>query len=248
MAMQLSGGVGASRPKQPAKAKAPVSSPKWGGGNIDPFAAQNKVTPAPNVLRPSVFDSKPSGGGGTGGGGGGGGGGIFPFGGGGNYDSNLGGGMMPQVEISEEDYLAGDGGFQAQSSALQSALERFLADSKFQRDTYDTDYKSSIRDLGYDEGAKAWNWNDPLTASGRGYQSQLDDFGARGMLQSSGYANAFQDLQRMLGQQYDSMLTNRNTFGTDMDNQVANYEAENKAAQQAARAEALQRRAAGFSL
>ena len=75
MAMQLSGGVGASRPKQPAKAKAPVSSPKWGGGNIDPFAAQNKVTPAPNVLRPSVFDSKPSGGGGTGGGGGGGGGG-----------------------------------------------------------------------------------------------------------------------------------------------------------------------------
>ncbi|QRI45089.1 hypothetical protein QEH45_gp35 [Microbacterium phage Shocker] len=149
---------------------------------------------------------------------------------------------------SEDDYLSGDSGYQTQMSALQGALQRYLADSTFQRNNYSTDYGRSLRELGYDEGTKAWNWNDQLTAAGKGYQSQLDDFGSRGMLQSSGYANAFQDLQRLLGQQYDAMSSAKNTFMTDLDNQTANYKAENTASQQAARAEALARRAAQYGL
>lgn len=149
---------------------------------------------------------------------------------------------------SEDDYLSGDAGYQTQLSALQGALQRYLADSTFQRNNYNTDYGRSLRELGYDEGSKAWNWNDQLTAAGKGYQSQLDDFGSRGMLQSSGYANAFQDLQRLLGQQYDAMSSAKNTFMTDLDNQAANYRAENTASQQAARAEALARRAAQYGL
>ncbi len=167
--------------------------------------------------------------------------------------SFIGGGdpglMAPMVAApSEEDYLAGDAGFQTQQSALQGALQRFLADTDFQRKNYTTDYGKSLRELGYDEGTKAWNWNDQLTAAGKGYQSQLNDFGARGMLQSSGYADAFKDLQRLLGQQYDSMASAKNTFMTDLDNQTANYKAENTASQQAARAEALARRAAQYGL
>lgn len=149
---------------------------------------------------------------------------------------------------SEEDYLAGDSGYQTQKSALQGALERFLADAQFQRTNYETDYGKSLRDLGYDEGTKAWNWNDELTASGRGYQNQLDDFGSRGMLQSSGYADAFSELQRLLGQQYDALSGAKTTFMTDLDNQTANYKAENTASSQAARAEALARRAAQYGL
>lgn len=149
---------------------------------------------------------------------------------------------------SEEDYLAGDSGYQTQLSALQGALQRYLADSDFQRTNYTTDYNRSLRDLGYDEGTKAWNWNDKLTASGRGYQNQLDDFASRGMLQSQGYADAFNELQRMLGQQYDSLSSAKNTFMTDLDNQIANYKGENTSSQQAARAEALQRRAAQYAL
>lgn len=172
-------------------------------------------------------------------------------GGGGSPGGGMGGlgGPAPAVAApSDEDYLAGDSGYQAQYSALQGALQRYLADSDFQRTNYNTDYGKSLRDLGYDEGSKAWNWNDELTASGRGYQNQLDDFGSRGMLQSSGYADAFQELQRMLGQQYDAMSGAKNTFMTDMDNQTANYKAENTANTQAARAEALQRRAAQYAL
>ena len=190
-----------------------------------------------------------SGGGGGGGGGyyGGGGGGVnLPYSGGGSFND---GGVAPQVSApSEEDYLGGDAGYLAQSSALTSALQRFLADADFQRKNYDTDYNRSLRDLGYDEGKKSWNWNDKLTASGRGNQNQLDDFASRGMLQSQGYADAFQELQRMLGQQYDGMKTARGTFNTDLDNQIANYKAENTSSSQAARAEALQRRAMQFGL
>tara|TARA_R110002020_G_scaffold404912_1_gene614986 strand:+ start:24611 stop:25339 length:729 start_codon:yes stop_codon:yes gene_type:complete len=182
----------------------------------------------------------------SGGGGGGYGGVNLPYSGGAPID---GGGMAPMTTApSDEDYLGTDGGYLAQSSALTSALQRFLADSDFQRNTYDTDYKRSLRDLGYDEETKAWNWNDKLTASGRGYQNQSDDFASRGMLQSQGYADAFQELQRMLGQQYDGMLTGRNTFNTDLDNQIANYKAENTSSSQAARAEALQRRQMQYGL
>lgn len=171
---------------------------------------------------------------------------VQSFGGGGGGG---GGGMAPVIAPpSEEDYLSGDSGYQTELSALQGALKRFLADSEFQKKNYEVDYGKSLRDLGFDEGTKEWNWDDKLTASGRGYQNQLDDFAARNMLQSSGYADAFSELQRLLGQQYDAVSGARKTFLTDMDNQTANYKAENTANQQAARAEALQRRAAQFML
>lgn len=178
--------------------------------------------------------------------GGGGGGSYYSGGGGGAYDSGV---AAPVVTPpSEEDYLAGDSGYTTQLSALQSALQRYVADSDFQRKNYETDYGKSLRDLGYDEGKKAWNWTDQLTASGRGYQNQLNDFGARGMLQSSGYADAFNELQRMLGQQYDSLSGAKTNYMTDLDNQLANYKGENTSSQQAARAEALARRAAQYGV
>lgn len=178
-------------------------------------------------------------------------------GGGGSYSNDIysggGGGSAPApapvvTPPTEEDYLAGDSGYQTQLSALQSALQRYIADSDFQRKNYETDYNKSLRDLGYDEGKKAWNWTDQLTASGRGYQNQLNDFGARGMLQSSGYADAFNELQRMLNQQYDSLSGAKTNYMTDLDNQLANYKGENTSSQQAARAEALQRRAAQYGV
>ena len=68
------------------------------------------------------------------------------------------------------------------------------------------------------------------------------------MLQSSGYADAYQELQRMLGQQYESVQGAKTNFMTDMDNQTANFKGENTANQQAARAEAINRRQAQYAL
>jgi len=172
------------------------------------------------------------------------------LGGGGPSMSMMSGDMMPPVVSapSEEDYLAGDGSYQSQFAALKGALERYLADSDLQRTNYNTDYNSSLRDLGYDEEQKTWNWNDQLTASGKAYQNQLNDFASRGMLQSQGYANAATDLERMFNQQYQQTATNKTNFMTGLDRETANYKGENTAAQQAARAEAIARRAAQYGL
>lgn len=127
-----------------------------------------------------------------------------------------------------------------------------MADTDLQRNNYLADYNSSLRDLGYTEGLNGapgqWNWNDTLTASGKAYQNQLNDFASRGMIQSQGYADANSDLVRMLEQQYGQMLTNRNNFTGDLDRQLANSQAENTASQQAARAEAIARRAAQYGV
>lgn len=248
-AFRRDGGGGTGSPRKTGK-KSSYANPL---ATQSPKAAIGPNSPGYGVLTSSPANrntprqAAPSGGGGGGGGGGyqapymGGGG------GGGQFDAMSM--MAPAVSApTEEDYLAGDSGYQTQASALQSALQRFLADSDFQKTSYETDYGKSLRDLGYDEGNKAWNWNDELTASGRGYQNQLDDFGSRGMLQSSGYADAFQELQRLLGQQYDALSGAKTNFMTDLSNQTANYKAENTANLQAARAEALQRRAAQYAL
>lgn len=150
--------------------------------------------------------------------------------------------------ISEEDYLAGDSAYQAQVAALKGALERYQADVGLQRTNYANDYNSGLRDLGYDEANKAWNWDDTLTASGRAYQNQLNDFASRGMLQSQGFADSNNDLQRMLGQQYDQMATNKTNFLTELDRGLANFQGENVSSQQAARAEAIARRAAQYGI
>lgn len=180
-------------------------------------------------------------------------------GGGGGYSDGgggFGGGFVDTPPVvtapTEEDYLAGDSAYQTQLAALKGALERYVSDSDLQRSNYQTDYGRSLRDLGYTEGqnggAGTWNWDDMTTASGKSYQNQLNDFAARGMLQSQGYADANNDLQRMLQQQYGQMSTNKNNFMTDLERQLANYKAENTSSSQSARAESIARRAAQYGL
>ena len=165
------------------------------------------------------------------------------------YDSAPAPAPAPAVAVpSEEDYLAGDSAYQTQFAALKAALERYQADQQLETSKYNTDYTTSLRDLGYDEGTKQWNWTDQLTAAGRAYQSQLNDFASRGMLQSQGYADANSDLQRLMNDQYGQMATNKTNFMTGMERALSNYKGENTSSQQAARAEAIARRAAQYGL
>ena len=152
MALERGGGGGV------AKAKAPVSAQKIPKGNA--AAAANSFNAGRGVGSPYgagyvaadaatgiPYDSS----------------GSNSYGVGGDYygGSGGGGGVAPSVTApTEEDYLAGDSGFQTQSSALASALQRYLADTDFQRKNYETDYKKSLRDLGYDEGEfQSWRGN-----------------------------------------------------------------------------------------
>lgn len=157
---------------------------------------------------------------------------------------------------SEEDYLAGDSGYQAQLAALIKALELYKSDDTAERTRYETDYSEGLRNLGWTrddpatEGVdeSAWNWEDQNTASGRAYQNQLNDFASRGMLQSSGYGRAVNDLQRSFNDQLGSTNRARTDFLSQRDRDLAAYQNENTSASQQARAEALARRAAQYML
>ncbi len=155
---------------------------------------------------------------------------------------------------TEADYLAGDSTYQATLAALKKQLQNFTSDIGSQRSNRALDYNKSLKDLGYiapdpnarSAGGPSWNWNDTLTASGRANQNQLNDFAARGMLQSSGYADSFQDLTRSLMDQYTGIDQANTQFNTDHDRQLARAKDENTSASQAARAEAIMRRAAQY--
>lgn len=184
-------------------------------------------------------------------------------GGGGSYDSYSGGGGFapmaapaPPPPPTEEDYLAGDGGYQAQLAALMKALELYTADDTAQRTRYETDYKDAIKQLGWtpddpqtaDIDESAWNLEDQNTASGRAHTGQLNDFASRGMLQSSGYARRKNDLMRSFNDQLGSTNKARTDFLSQRDRDLAAYKNENTGASQQARAEALARRAAQYGL
>lgn len=154
---------------------------------------------------------------------------------------------------SEADYLKGDATYQATLAALKKQLQNFTTDIGSQRKNRKLDYNRSLKDLGYVEpdpnargAGPSWNWDDTLTASGRANQNQLNDFASRGMLQSSGYADSFQDLTRSLMDQYTGIDQSNTQFNTDLDRQMSRAKDENTSASQAARAEAIMRRAAQY--
>jgi hypothetical protein len=84
----------------------------------------------------------------------------------------------PAPPKTDTELLAEDAAFQAQLNALRSASAAYEADVNAQQQTYDTNYRDSLRKLGFkgDVGAIEkgtapnegdWNQTDVTTASGR---------------------------------------------------------------------------------
>lgn len=180
--------------------------------------------------------------------------------------------------LSDEEYLKNDSMFQAQKNALQAALDAYIADSEAQRQTYGTNYGESLRKLGFtgDQGAldKAkwdptenngqgrwedpsgnpfagkidWNQTDVNTASGRGFESALNDFAARGMLQSSAYQRAYNNLQRQLNEQLSSTAGAKQTAMGEFDRAQAAKRTEKTTSEAQASQEALARIKAAYGI
>lgn len=174
--------------------------------------------------------------------------------------------------MSDEDYLGADAMFQAQKNALQTALDAYLADSAAQRQTYNTNYGESLRKLGFtgDKGlldkAKwdatdqrfevdnapvqgfGWNETDNLTASGRGFENALNDFASRGMLQSSAYGRARNDLMRNLNEQLASTASAKQTAMGEFDRNEAAKKQEKQMSEAQAAQETLARVKAAYGI
>lgn len=162
---------------------------------------------------------------------------------------------------SEADYLAGDSAYQAQLAALTKALSDYQSDQTNQRSQYDTQYNQGLASLGYqapgagpdgipntEDDAGPWNFQDLNTSAGRSYDNQLNDFASRGELQSSGYAQALDNLTRSLDTQKGSMDTARQGFGDNLTSQLAQQQNQNTLSSQQARADAIARRAQQYAL
>ena len=237
----LRGGVSAVRnAASSARYNRPTPQPKSPSArkNAASSARYNRPTPQPKSSPSYGGGSRSYSGGGGYGGGGGGGGGV--------------GSLSVQSAIpSESDYLKGDATYQATISALAKQLANFNTDIDTQLSNRKVDYDKALQQLGYIMPAKGategtWNFEDQMTAAGRAYQAMLNDFASRGMIQSSGYGEAQNDLTRTLNEQFKGLETSNKQFIDDMGRQKTKAADENTAAQQAARAEAILRRSAQY--
>jgi len=172
------------------------------------------------------------------------------FGGGDSFTSTLAPAAPPPMP-TEEEFLAGDATYKDQLAALIAALDNYGTEQTRQRGNYDTDFINALDTLGFRDSDRSadtaddrvWQNNDLNTSFGRGTQSIQNDFAGRGMLQSTGFARAQDDLMRSLMDQVASMDTGRQRFTDDLGAQRSAFEAQNKVGQQDARNSALQRRA-----
>lgn len=138
-------------------------------------------------------------------------------------------------------------------AALQKQLSNYNTDLDTQASQYMTNFNSSLKDLGYIAPAEGqtegtWDFDNPLTASGRSYQNLVNDFAARNMLQSTGFADSQNDLTASLWDQYNALDTARDQFNQNLANQRSSYADQNKTAQQQAQAESIARMAAKYGL
>ena len=238
------GGGGRKSNRDLFGALAPKPKPNGGKGPVSPYS-KSWAPLAPVRNAPRSQPAKPAGTSRNGGGGGGrsysGGGGGGSYGGGINTFSA----PVEPVAPSEEDYLKGDATYQATISALAKQLANFNTDIDTQLAARKLDYDKALQQLGYMEGG-GWNFEDQMTAAGRAYQSMLNDFASRNMVQSQAYGDAQNDLTRTLNQQYEGLNTSNTQFVNDMTRQKTKARDENTAATQAARAEAILRRAAQY--
>lgn len=189
--------------------------------------------------------------------------GITDYGGGGSGGGfGVGGGAGGTM--SDQDWLAGGGDsiLKADLARLQKILADYKAQNLAEQERYGNRFTDGLVSLGwkgddrstrFDPTSKAWqvegdwDWEDTNYAAGRGVQNTRNDFASRGMLQSADYVRAQDNFKRQLADQKSSMLTSGNEFISDLLSQLAAQEAENTAAENAARQEAVQRYMSGLS-
>lgn len=144
----------------------------------------------------------------------------------------------------KEDWVSGDATYTAQKSALQQELENLLAEIALQRTNYTTDYTNALSNLGWNDETDSWDPNNELGGYGQSYNNQQNDFANRGMLDSSAYARALENLTTSFNKQKGDLGQARSNFFNELDLNKTNAQKSNTQDLQRARADAIARRAA----
>ena len=151
--------------------------------------------------------------------------------------------------LSDDDWLKADSQYNASLAALEQKLRDFEVENTSQRSKGIQDYNNSLLRLGWitptEDGAEGtWNQEDRTTAYGNAYQSLMGDYASRGMLQSTLYDQARNDLLGSFNRQKTDMDTSHTNFLEELARALSGRKTDTKLGKDQARVEALARRAA----
>lgn len=146
----------------------------------------------------------------------------------------------------EADWLKSDPGHIRESADLQAEYARFLAELDASEKNYDTDFNTSMRNLGFAGGA--WNEADRTSQYGQTMRNQMEDFAGRGLRDSTFFLDARGDAQTNFDRQLADRQSQRQRTVDDFSNQRTTAEEQLQAALERARLDALARYAAQFGL
>lgn len=146
----------------------------------------------------------------------------------------------------QDQFLAQDAQYLDAQNAAQSEYDNLIAQLAQQLSQYQTGINTAYRNLGYDPTNGQWNQQDRLTAYGNAFNNQQGDFASRGLLDSSLYGSALNDLNRGFNQQQGDLATALQQFQSDQAQQKASAKTTLENAKAAAQRQALQRYAMGL--
>lgn len=131
-------------------------------------------------------------------------------------------------------YLGADSGYQDQLRQYALALNNFLADVTRRRGTLETDYGTSKKAM-EDQRVKDLDLLE-------------DDYGARGLLRSGLYATAVGDYEKEFGERTSDLARRQQEALAALTQEEGNFKSQQQLKEQAAKEQAIARRAAQYGL
>lgn len=173
--------------------------------------------------------------------------------GGGSYGGGGGGysvaAAVAPPRLSDDDWLAQDSQYKSAVSALEQKLRDFEVENTSTREKGTQDYDNSLLRLGWVKpteagGTGSWNQEDRSTSYGNAYQGQMGDFASRGLLQSTLYDQARNDMLGNFNRQRTDMDTAQTNFLEELSRALSTQKSDTQLGKDQARVQALARRAA----
>lgn len=156
---------------------------------------------------------------------------------------------------SEKEWRASDSAFIAEQSSIQAELATIMNQIANQRAKVGTEYGETFRNLGLrqvegskDWGDAVWDRDNLLGAYGQSVNNQVNDFAARGLLDSGLYTQELGTLTRGFDQQRSDLARGQGSAIEDLAMQETAAQSQMNTALERARAESAMRRAAAYGL
>ena len=170
------------------------------------------------------------------------------YGGGGGGGYSVAAAVAPP-RLSDDDWLAQDSQYKSAVSALEQKLRDFEVENTSTREKGTQDYDNSLLRLGWakpteEGGTGSWNQEDRSTSYGNAYQGQMGDFASRGLLQSTLYDQARNDMLGNFNRQRTDMDTAQTNFLEELARALSSQKSDTQLGKDQARVQALARRAA----